>query len=68
MREGFSVSADSVVHVILGEAPGKMLTLCGRRLSYTRYFELYTDEEIEQNRKRICSDCNYHEYKEQGLI
>lgn len=68
MREGFSVDSRSVVHVIYAEEVGNIVTLCGRRLRYSKRFELYTDDEIEQNRKRICTDCNYTEFKEQGLI
>lgn len=68
MREGFSIRKSSVIHIITGYEPGTVATKCGKTLTYSRRFELYTDAEIEENRSRICASCNYSEYKEQGIV
>ncbi len=67
-REGYSVRKSSAVHVIRGYEIGTVIAVCGIRMKYNRTFELYTDEEIEQNRRRICINCNYIEFKEQGKL
>jgi hypothetical protein len=48
MREGFSIRKSSVVHIITGYEPGTVATKCGKTLTYSRRFELYTDAEIEE--------------------